>query len=201
MRSAAGRWRARSGVRTRTALTGRRGLSPPRLPIPSSRLADTVAADRPCLDDDQAATVVGWSSATAAPSHARHCSPCGPVSPLATATPSIMSASTAGHGRLRSATATTKDPSGRRRSVRCAPATPGGLRKLGMTQPIRRDAAARWRTVSAKWRDTACCTHSSSARHKTAWPHTNVNRPRPRWRTLLGSVRRGGAPACLGFQA
>ena len=62
---------------------------------------------------------------------------------LASRSPSIMSVATSANDRSLSRTATTTEPSSRRRSVRKAPATRGGLRNAGTARPSRRAAAAR----------------------------------------------------------
>jgi hypothetical protein len=72
----------------------------------------------------------------------------GGRSPLATTTPSIMSAITAPRGRPVSRIDTTA-PSGRRRIDRSMPTSRGGHRKLGPTSPRRRASRVRARAAAA----------------------------------------------------
>jgi len=89
---------------------------------------------------------------------------------LATTTPSIMSASTATHGRPRSRTETTGDsaPSGprRRRSDRSTPTSRGGDRKPGTSWPMAITVAPMTRTASARSMPDARSPFSGA----TCWP-------------------------------
>ncbi len=96
------------------------------------------------------ATSAGQSALTASHSSVRTRSACGGTSRLARTTPSIMSATTAGHGRPFTCTATTA-PADVRRILRCAPTTRGGQRNPGATKPCRRASLARRRAVWEKW--------------------------------------------------
>ena len=68
---------------------------------------------------------------------------------LTATTPSIMSATTAAHGRPRTRTDTTP-PWACRRTVRSRPTSRGGVRKVGAANPNRRAAAASARAAVAK---------------------------------------------------
>ena len=101
-------------------------------------------------------------SSTASHSAARARSALAPASPLAATTPSIMSATTADHGRPFSWTATVGTPP-RNRSVRCTSANPGGDRNPGTTRERRRAACPRERAAAANRRLVASTDpHSAS---------------------------------------
>ncbi len=72
---------------------------------------------------------------TAAHISVRRRSARGGVKRLATTTPSIMSATTAAHGRPRTATATETAPPAKRRTLRSTPTSRGGERNEGATWP------------------------------------------------------------------
>ena len=76
---------------------------------------------------------------------------CGGSS-LARTTPSIMSATTAGHERPRLRTDTSAEPSAPRRIVRSTPATRGGVRNDGTCNPNDVAATVRRRPASANLR-------------------------------------------------
>ena len=101
-------------------------------------------------------------SSTASHNAARARSALAPASPFAATTPSIMSATTADHGRPFSWTATVGTPP-RNRSVRCTSANPGGDRNPGTTRERRRAACPRERAAAANRRLVASTDpHSAS---------------------------------------
>ena len=142
---------ARGGIRTHTTSRSE-GFKPPASASSATRAwhqryagARKSATVSPCSHSsssrrDQAASdraLPPTSTEMARHRSARSRSAWGEVRQLAMITPSIMSASTAGHGRPRTRTAITAPP-GRRRMVRSTPTNRGGHRKPGATSRRRR---------------------------------------------------------------
>ena len=145
------RWRfgARGGTRTRTALSSQGGLSPPCLPIPPPGRHrkgrpgrnDVAQATRGSVPPAPAAGVTEPATDSHRADLARSAS--GATRPLATTTPSTMSARTAGQGRSRTRTETTAGAAApvvdrRRRTLRSTPTNRGGERNPGASRPIDR---------------------------------------------------------------
>ena len=101
-------------------------------------------------------------SSTASHNAARARSALAPASPLAATTPSIMSATTADHGRPFRWTATVGTPP-RNRSVRCTPSNPGGDRNPGTTRERKRAACPRERAAAANRRLVASTDRHSAS--------------------------------------
>ena len=143
--------RARGGTRTHTPPERPGGLSPLRLPIPPPGPASTVPRSTCPQSRTGYAAASSPESSTASHNAARARSALAPDRPFATTTPSIMSATTADHGRPRSATATVGTPP-RRRSVRWTPSSPGGERNPGTTRERNLAACPRERAAAANRR-------------------------------------------------